>query len=1154
MLKYNGAVVQVGDELDIRQHGVLFFLDVGFDATLPYSIWFEYDVTYEDAGTEAGHITNVVFNEAPFSAGGRKRYDVAVGEATIIFVSSIPDFDPENDHYTTNVKIASGCEGLEFYQFNPVKIQTFVAEYEEEYWESYTDAPTPADAEEPEDDGYGPYYEIFPIYSDEVNKITWGYSQPGSDSKIDSLVTPRALDDWYGRLFVVSTHSEYDADFECVLEYTYDDGDKESEPQEVTIVLAVPLYIPKCEQVAIETVQWGGGGTQEQANAEADAKVTITLSPSTKDSKTTLLVVSTAMDAAHGTFYQEDGKMLTYEPESSSFVQYPTSAVSSSEWPQEGMDTPCILGPPDLWPEHGDKNGAWQPNSGEHDGLPFTDQSVDLTMDEPVFVRSVTIYETWSPNRVMEVLAFKQGDFDSDKGDWVSIWARINPSQSTPPSSTQAAVEDVILCQTRFMAKSIRLRIEIESEGHWYAIDAVGIVGVHDQGGNVVTGENSRLVFKPSKNFFGVAQAEVRTIDCPFFVEKREIYEKERTTGLEVKVHYKDAPTLLSDEESTTVYLDRYVSHSAEETLEFTTDDVKGDAAYYGIFSPTVSGTEVVFTPNHAGIEKAFLVGDEDIATLDFDYTIHVKIDGGVAEPKTVKMAIDMTALRNKYRVCKSEDYGYRVSACSGAGYYTQEWDWVPSLYDKGKLTCVVRGDKLPNTQKLYCDYVGWGSSTGWITIILSSIGVVISFVFVVGITKWFARPIMRLSQPIFLVVSVIGALLCCAQNFLTLGANTDLSCTLRVWAINMFFDLLFGPLMCKTYRVNKIMNNKKLRKVAMTNFQVFRMLIGFLLVEFGILIAWQLIDPVKLVVSSEAGVFLESAVKCERAFEKCMRVSDPVPTEVGCLLATSSIESPNCVIENNMGFGFNMYDKLGEQTCADEKNLFGNVVLFYKAIFVLYGCYLGWQTRRFDSSLAESKYIMVAMYQIAVLGIMTLLLFSMGVSVQARATLQVITTVIGSLGAIILVIGPKFLRVNETQAQISSSNMTALQTSNQPAGSGGAAGGTAGKPRAGSFTGNSGSSASRNSTSNDGSDDNDVDSVREVPKKGNKIFASPSSPPSSDAVLVSQSMVQILSDKVFVLESEVEYYQTRSNKLALQLQELENKTEAAKTLGAGGI
>ena len=208
---------------------------------------------------------------------------------------------------------------------------------------------------------------------------------------------------------------------------------------------------------------------------------------------------------------------------------------------------------------------------------------------------------------------------------------------------------------------------------------------------------------------------------------------------------------------------------------------------------------------------------------------------------------------------------------------------------------------------------------------------------------------------------------------------------------MNYSFTLLFAPLLCKTFRLVKITSNTKLKKVRMGDAEVFKMLSGFMAVELAILIAWQLVDPIREV-------------------------------------RTADKESIAWIAAN----GENPLFETAE--CGDTKGQFGLVMLLWKIAYVLYGCYLGWIVRRFDSALNEAKYVLISMYKILLLGLLTLLLFSMGIPPSAKATLLCITTVVGSAGTVVLVNFQKFLRRRETSININGNSGSTSNTSNTSA------------------------------------------------------------------------------------------------------------------------
>ena len=72
-----------------------------------------------------------------------------------------------------------------------------------------------------------------------------------------------------------------------------------------------------------------------------------------------------------------------------------------------------------------------------------------------------------------------------------------------------------------------------------------------------------------------------------------------------------------------------------------------------------------------------------------------------------------------------------------------------------------------------------------------------------------------------------------------------------------------------------------------------------------------------------------------------------------------------------------------------------------------------------FDPALAESLYIMVAMYQIAMLSIIALGIMAMGVNANAQAFIQCVASVVGSMGVVILIMWPKIVRRNKDSNEL---------------------------------------------------------------------------------------------------------------------------------------
>ena len=75
----------------------------------------------------------------------------------------------------------------------------------------------------------------------------------------------------------------------------------------------------------------------------------------------------------------------------------------------------------------------------------------------------------------------------------------------------------------------------------------------------------------------------------------------------------------------------------------------------------------------------------------------------------------------------------------------------------------------------------------------------------------------------------------------------SHISCQVPLWLISLGFSLVFGTIFAKTYRVYKIFNNPKLRKVRIKNSELFKIIIFFLLWDVLLLTIWYLVDPLIL-------------------------------------------------------------------------------------------------------------------------------------------------------------------------------------------------------------------------------------------------------------------------------------------------------------------
>jgi len=139
----------------------------------------------------------------------------------------------------------------------------------------------------------------------------------------------------------------------------------------------------------------------------------------------------------------------------------------------------------------------------------------------------------------------------------------------------------------------------------------------------------------------------------------------------------------------------------------------------------------------------------------------------------------------------------------------------------------------------------------------------------------------------------------------------------------NIAATVMFGPLIMKLHRVDKLFNNPKLKKVKVTDFQVVLQVLGLLAVDMLICLIWS-VAPVKQ--------RIESVV---------------ISTQYTFVL--EPIEDVVC----NTGIS----------------NPFEITVIVYKGMLLIFGILKAVSTWKIPSDLSEAKYFAVAIYNIACIG-----------------------------------------------------------------------------------------------------------------------------------------------------------------------------------------
>ena len=278
---------------------------------------------------------------------------------------------------------------------------------------------------------------------------------------------------------------------------------------------------------------------------------------------------------------------------------------------------------------------------------------------------------------------------------------------------------------------------------------------------------------------------------------------------------------------------------------------------------------------------------------------------------------------------------------------------------EKGLLA--LGGMELPADVTVGCAEVPAYSSMGIIIMLLSIVGFVVCTFFAAYVLLKKKHPVMRSSQPLFCGIFASGCALICIQTFVYLGEASDVSCLARYFLYNLLFTLAFGSLFAKTWRVWKVFANKQLKKVRVKNRDTLKVL-GFLLfVEVGLLLLGHFMAPYEAIT---------------------------VPVEF----------APG-----------RFYDTM---VCESKTSEYHLLSLAFHVTLVAAGCYLSWATRGVNAAFAESRYIMMAIYQVAVYGLVAAVVGGSGGEVGTVLLIQTICSCFGAVCCVSSVLVPKLVLI----------------------------------------------------------------------------------------------------------------------------------------------
>eukprot|EP00521_Asterionellopsis_glacialis_P009047 CAMPEP_0195283310 /NCGR_PEP_ID=MMETSP0707-20130614/1897_1 /TAXON_ID=33640 /ORGANISM="Asterionellopsis glacialis, Strain CCMP134" /LENGTH=975 /DNA_ID=CAMNT_0040342455 /DNA_START=118 /DNA_END=3045 /DNA_ORIENTATION=- len=144
--------------------------------------------------------------------------------------------------------------------------------------------------------------------------------------------------------------------------------------------------------------------------------------------------------------------------------------------------------------------------------------------------------------------------------------------------------------------------------------------------------------------------------------------------------------------------------------------------------------------------------------------------------------------------------------------------------------------------------------------LVFAYIGVAIvwllSAVFIYWIIKNKTDPVVRIGQPEFLILICVGAIISSSSViFLSLQAGYEkdtkwasVGCMTAPFLYGIGWVIEYSSMSAKTYRLFKMMNNPRLQRIKITAFDMYKIVLGALVLDVTVLTAWAIVCPLEYV------------------------------------------------------------------------------------------------------------------------------------------------------------------------------------------------------------------------------------------------------------------------------------------------------------------
>ena len=545
-----------------------------------------------------------------------------------------------------------------------------------------------------------------------------------------------------------------------------------------------------------------------------------------------------------GTVGGEITKPFTPWSAKASTFQYALNVTGVSSFWGNGQNTNYhpiqILGEPSI-DTFGDSIYAWSPLWKAGDGGSYTEggdsivsfkhdpiayfaqygayEYIEVNFTKPLYLTSVEIGENRGMGSIVRIKTW------SDEGSsWYNLWegTASNAIQEHHAKFGTFRQFGPSICEPPLKSNKVRIEMDTVAVPDWNELDYVKVFGSEELPDGTLEFPSKSVYYKPNKDAYGDDSFEFSAYDCPY-----DRYRRSNTATVSFSItQVNDAPELAANTvttpEGTLAVLSslEFVKNQDDDIISIKVTKLSDSLDLF-------DGSSRITSLPYTGELDKLAVNVTNCKRGEIEFTMK---DAATPESSAQTVSIEPSCF-SRPPACSGAYWNFVVSNCDSNNERKGTYSWknpspensaLPTdccildygFGDQGALC--IEGSRLPSNFTFDCEYIVADSPVSIAMLIILILAIMVLFLLIVIYGAKTQEKTIKRSQPIFIILANIGAVVGLLTPFWMIGEPNDATCALTPITVFFGITLMYSAFLSKMIRIDLIFNNQAMNKMVL--------------------------------------------------------------------------------------------------------------------------------------------------------------------------------------------------------------------------------------------------------------------------------------------------------------------------------------------------